>query len=36
MYKTDERLTFRGKLKLNADNIYEMNYILLGAVEFTP
>jgi hypothetical protein len=36
MYKTDERLTFRGKLKLNADNIYEMNYILLGAVEYTP
>jgi hypothetical protein len=36
IYKTDERLTFRGKLKLNADNIYEMNYILLGAVEHTP
>ncbi len=27
-FKTDERRTFRGILKLNADNIYEMNYIL--------
>lgn len=36
VYKTDERLTFKGKLKLNADNIYEMNYILLNAVEYTP
>ena len=27
-FKTDERHTFRGTLKLNADNIYEMNYIL--------
>jgi len=36
VYKTDERLTFKGKLKLNADNIYEMNYILLGAGEYTP
>jgi hypothetical protein len=35
-YKTDERLTFKGKLVLNADDIYKMNYILQGAVEFTP
>jgi hypothetical protein len=27
-YKTDERHTFRGTLKLNADNIYELNYVL--------
>ena len=27
-FKTDDRRTFRGILKLNADNIYEMNYIL--------
>ena len=27
-YKTDEMHTFTGKLKLNADDIYEMNYIL--------
>ena len=30
-YKTAERRTFRGTLKLNADNIYEMNYILADA-----
>lgn len=30
-FKTDERRTFRGTLKLNADNIYEMNYILADA-----
>jgi hypothetical protein len=30
-FKTDERLTFTGTLRLNADNIYEMNYILEGA-----
>lgn len=30
-FKTDERLTFRGTLKLNADNIYELNYILTEA-----
>lgn len=35
-YKTDERLTFKGKLKLNADDVYQMNYILEGAVEFMP
>ena len=35
-YKTDERLTFKGKLALNADDIYQMNYILEGAVEYTP
>jgi len=27
-FKTDEYLTFSGKLKLNADNLYELNYIL--------
>ena len=27
-YKTDERHTFRGTMRLNADNIYELNYIL--------
>jgi hypothetical protein len=35
-YKTDERLTFRGKLKLNATDIYQMNYILEGATEYKP
>jgi hypothetical protein len=30
-FKTDERLTFQGTLKLNADDIYQMNYILEGA-----
>jgi len=35
-YKTDERLTFKGKLKLNGDDVYQMNYILEGAVEFKP
>jgi hypothetical protein len=35
-YQTDERLTFRGILRLNADDVYQMNYILDGAVEFTP
>ncbi len=32
-YKTDERLTFKGVLKLNATDIYSMNYILLNAEE---
>ncbi|MFK7806160.1 MAG: DUF3299 domain-containing protein [Saprospiraceae bacterium] len=32
-YKTDERLTFKGKLKLNSDDVYQMNYILENAVE---
>lgn len=32
-YRTDERLTFKGKLALNADDVYQMNYILEGAVE---
>lgn len=27
-FKTDERHTFKGILKLNADNIYELNYVL--------
>ena len=30
-FKTDERRTFRGTLKLNADNIYELNYIIVDA-----
>lgn len=30
-FKTDDRLTFKGKLKLNADDIYQMNYILDAA-----
>jgi hypothetical protein len=30
-FKTDERLTLTGTLKLNADDIYQMNYILDGA-----
>ena len=30
-FKTDERKTFKGTLKLNADNIYELNYILTEA-----
>lgn len=30
-FKTDERLTFVGTLKLNSDDIYQMNYILDGA-----
>jgi hypothetical protein len=33
-YKTDERLTFTGKLELNADDVYQMNYILQEAIEF--
>jgi hypothetical protein len=35
-YATDERLTFAGELKLNADDVYQMNYIIVGAHEFTP
>jgi hypothetical protein len=35
-YKTDEHLTFKGRLKLNADDVYQMNYILEGAVEYKP
>lgn len=34
MYKTDERLTFRGWLALNADDVYRMNYILEEAEEY--
>ncbi|MFN8356206.1 MAG: DUF3299 domain-containing protein [Spirosomataceae bacterium] len=30
-FKTDEVHTFKGKLKLNASDIYELNYILDGA-----
>jgi len=36
VYKTDERITFTGKMRLNADNVYEMNYILDGAKEYVP
>ncbi len=32
-YQTDERLTFHGNLRLNADDVYQMNYILDGAEE---
>jgi hypothetical protein len=35
-YATDERLSFAGELKLNADDVYQMNYILVGAQEHTP
>ena len=35
-YKTDERLTFKGTLALNSDDIYQMNYILEDATEYTP
>jgi len=35
-YATDERLTFAGELKLNADDVYQMNYIIKDAREFTP
>ena len=35
-YVTDERLTFAGTLQLNADDIYQMNYIIKDAVEYTP
>jgi hypothetical protein len=35
-YKTDERKTFKGKLKLNGTDVYQMNYILEGATEFKP
>ncbi|MFN0031673.1 MAG: DUF3299 domain-containing protein [Flavobacteriales bacterium] len=35
-YKTDERVTFKGKLRLNSTDVYQMNYILDGAVEYTP
>lgn len=30
-FKTDERRTFSGTLRLNADNLYELNYILENA-----
>lgn len=30
-FKTDERRSFSGTLRLNAENIYELNYILEGA-----
>ncbi len=32
-YKTDEKITLRGKLKLNATDIYQLNYILEGALQ---
>jgi hypothetical protein len=33
-YKTDDTLTFRGIFRLNADDIYQMNYILDNATEY--
>ncbi len=35
-YETDERLTFKGTFALNANDVYQMNYILEGAVEYKP
>ncbi len=35
-YETDERLTFKGTFKLNADDVYQMNYILDGCTEYRP
>ena len=35
-YETDERLTFKGKFALNANDVYQMNYILEGAQEYKP
>ncbi|MFK7757062.1 MAG: DUF3299 domain-containing protein [Flavobacteriales bacterium] len=32
-FKQDERLTFTGKLRLNATDVYELNYILEDAFE---
>ena len=32
-YQTDERLTFHGNVRLNADDVYQMNYILEGTEE---
>ena len=32
-YQTDERLTFHGNVRLNADDVYQMNYILEGVEE---
>lgn len=32
-YQTDERLTFKGKFKLNSNDVYQMNYILQNAEE---
>lgn len=34
-YKTDQRMTFVGKLQLNPDDILRMNYILKNAEEYT-
>jgi len=35
-YQTDDRLSFQGTLRLNSDDVYQMNYILEGAVEYSP
>ena len=35
-FKTDERLSFKGVLKLNSSDIYEMNYILKEAEVYEP
>ncbi|MES2627340.1 MAG: DUF3299 domain-containing protein [Bacteroidota bacterium] len=32
-YKTDERVTVKGKLKLNATDIYQLTYVLENAVQ---
>ncbi len=33
-YKTDERLTFKGKLRLNTTDYFHLSYILLDAEEW--
>lgn len=33
-YQTDQRLTFRGKLRLNDDDVEHFNYILMDAKEY--
>ncbi len=35
-YETDERLTFKGRFALNANDVYQMNYILESAEEYKP
>ncbi len=32
-YKTDERITIKGKLKLNSTDIYSLTYVLEGATQ---
>lgn len=33
-YKTDERLTIRGKFQVNATDIYQLNYLMTDAEEY--